>query len=100
MMMKLICMVNGIKLQNPSPNAPATAGGDAPLSIAAMATITTASAANENASGNQRSDQAHDRSAMRDSKVVELACAVMASPEHRCCSSHCKLGSELRSRRL
>jgi hypothetical protein len=34
MMMKLICMVNGMRLQNPSPNACAVCSGVAPSTIA------------------------------------------------------------------
>ena len=70
MMMKLICIVNGIRLQKPSPNAAAVAAGDAPSASAAAATTTTASAANTYASGIQRSDQAQLRSAMRSSQLV------------------------------
>jgi hypothetical protein len=39
-------MVNGIKLQKPSPNRAAVSAGAAPKPIAATATITTPSAAN------------------------------------------------------
>ena len=47
---KAICMVNGIRLQNPSPNARETTAGEAPLTSAAAATTTSATAANTYAS--------------------------------------------------
>jgi hypothetical protein len=46
MMMKLICIVNGMSVQNPSPNARAVCSGFAPSTMATAATMTTASAAN------------------------------------------------------
>ena len=39
MMMKLICIVNGIRLQKPSPKAWAVLQGEAPSATAATATI-------------------------------------------------------------
>ena len=68
-----ICIVNGIRLQKPSPNAPAVSSAGAPLPNAATATSTTPSAANANASGNQRSAHAADRSAKR---ATPVSCAV------------------------
>src|SRR5450759_1298386 len=73
MMMKLICMVKGIKLQNPDPKLCATASGAAPTLTAPTATTATASTANAKASGNQRSDQAQQRSATADSSEPSLA---------------------------
>src|SRR5690348_17488981 len=58
-------MVNGIRLQKPSPNALTAAVGVAPNANAASATTTTPSAANTQASGNQRSAQAALRKAAR-----------------------------------
>src|SRR5687767_912848 len=69
MMMKHICMVNGIKLQNPSPKALAVCVTGEPNAIAATATMITASTANTYASGIQRSDHAQQRSEMRSSQA-------------------------------
>src|ERR1019366_9833175 len=73
MMMKVICMVKGIKLQNPEPKLCATASGAAPMPTAPTATTATASTANAKASGNQRSAQAQQRSATADSSEPSLA---------------------------
>src|SRR5450755_1669450 len=62
-----ICMVNGIRLQKPSPNATAVSCGEAPMASAASATMTTPSAAKIYASGNQRSAHAESRRAARTS---------------------------------
>jgi len=53
----VICMVNGIRLQKPSPKARLIAIGVAPLVSAASETTTTAIATKMKASGNQRSAQ-------------------------------------------
>ena len=58
-------MVNGIRLQKPSPNAVTVAVGVAPKANAASATTSTPSAANTHASGNQRSAHAALRRAAR-----------------------------------
>jgi hypothetical protein len=44
-MMKHICIVNGIRLQKPSPNACAVRAGDAPSAMATTATTSTPNAA-------------------------------------------------------
>ena len=44
--MKAICIVNGIRLQKPSPKETATSCGEARSAMAATATMTTAMAAN------------------------------------------------------
>src|SRR3954462_11993035 len=67
MVTNTICMVNGIRLQNPSPNAFVTAVGGAPMASAPAATTTTAIATKMKASGNQRSAQLVKRSAKRTS---------------------------------
>ena len=68
MTMNAICIVKGIKLQNPSPNDTAAVSGLAPNAIAAMATMITAIAAKIYASGNHRSAQAERRNAVRTSQ--------------------------------
>ncbi|MNE62323.1 hypothetical protein D3C80_1575960 [compost metagenome] len=62
---KAICMVKGIRLQKPSPNAVAVAVGAAPMAMAANETIATASAAKTQESGNQRSAQLEQCKAKR-----------------------------------
>ena len=66
MMMKLICIVNGIRLQNPSPKLCAMVSGATPIPSAATVTAATAAIAKAKASGNQRSDHAQQRSATVD----------------------------------
>jgi hypothetical protein len=66
MMMNAICIVNGITLQKPEPKLSAMARGGAPMQSAPNDTMATASTAKAKASGNQRSDQAQQRSAVRD----------------------------------
>jgi hypothetical protein len=66
-MMKLICIVKGMTLQNPAPKACAESTGATPMNVAATVTPTTARRANAKASGNQRSDQAQQRKARAES---------------------------------
>ena len=66
MMMKVICIVNGIKPQKPDPKFSATDSGGAPMQTAPMDTTATAMTATANASGNQRSDQAQQYWAILD----------------------------------
>ena len=66
MMMNAICMVKGITLQKPEPKLSAMARGGAPMQSAPRETMATASTAKAKASGNQRSDQAQQRRAVRD----------------------------------
>src|ERR1700722_7953235 len=66
MMMKAICMVKGITLQNPEPKLSAMDSGGAPMQNAPRDTTATASMAKAKASGNQRSDQAQQHWAARD----------------------------------
>jgi hypothetical protein len=66
MMMNVICIVKGITLQKPEPKLSAMDRGAAPIQSAPRATMATASTAKAKASGNQRSDQAQQRRAVRD----------------------------------
>ena len=77
MMMNVICMVNGIRLQKPEPKFSATASGGAPMSSAAIATTATAKTANAKASGNQRSDQAQQCWAILDNMGPSFTCVLI-----------------------
>lgn len=66
---KAICMVNGIRLQKPSPKAFAVAVGPAPMASAARLTMRMARAANTQESGNQRSAQFEHRMAKRAERL-------------------------------
>src|ERR1700761_197591 len=78
MMMNAICMVNGITLQNPDPKVSAMDCAGAPIQSAPRDTMATASMANAKASGNQRSDQAQQRSAERDKIDRSDSCGKVA----------------------
>ena len=85
-MMKVICIVKGIRLQNPDPKFSAMDRGAAPMQSAAAATIATASMAKAKASGNQRSDHAQQRCAARarsewSTAISRGVIAFMFSPE-------------------
>ena len=62
-------MVNGIRLQKPSPKAFAVAVGPAPMASAARLTMRMARAANTQESGNQRSAQFEQRMAKRAERL-------------------------------
>ncbi|MNE37909.1 hypothetical protein D3C80_1317840 [compost metagenome] len=66
---KAICMVKGIRLQNPSPKALAAWLAGAPMARAATVTSNTATAAKTQESGNQRSAQAEQRMAKRAERL-------------------------------
>jgi hypothetical protein len=66
---KAICMVKGIRLQKPSPKALAVSVGAPPLMMAARLTTPSASAANTQESGNQRSENAAQRRAKRAERL-------------------------------
>src|SRR5436190_19142009 len=61
MMISVICIVKLTRSQKPAPNHVATATGELPTEIAAVKTISTATSASENASGNHRSNQLERR---------------------------------------
>ncbi|MNL95155.1 hypothetical protein D3C81_49480 [compost metagenome] len=70
-------MVNGIRLQKPSPNALAVSVGLAPMASAPIHTSSTASAANTQESGNQRSAQLEQRKAKRAERLSWISAATV-----------------------
>ncbi len=62
-------MVKGIRLQKPSPKALAVSVAGAPMASAATVTISTASAAKTQESGNQRSAQLEQAMAKRAERL-------------------------------
>src|SRR6478735_233624 len=99
-----ICIVNVIRLQKPSPKARLTASGEAPFSIAARETITTAIATKTKASGNQRSAQVVNEIAIRTSNpsfwfgpldaasdLAQLACDMPQIPRVVLVSTRCAM---------
>src|SRR5579872_2873615 len=71
-----ICIVNGIKLQNPSPKNLTRSAMELPAASPATKTTSTASNANTNASGNHRSDQSAITEPRPAQGVAELSAAV------------------------
>ncbi|MNG08865.1 hypothetical protein D3C84_922520 [compost metagenome] len=66
-------MVNGIRLQKPSPKAMAASVGLAPMAMVATATMITASAAKTQESGNQRSAKFEQRRAKRAERLSSIS---------------------------
>src|SRR5579872_6435664 len=74
-----ICIVNGIKLQKPSPKNFTSSAMELPAASPAMKTTITASSANTNASGNHRSDQSAMTEPRQAQGVAELSASVSDS---------------------
>ncbi|MCY1174603.1 hypothetical protein D9M73_148120 [compost metagenome] len=77
-------MVNGIRLQKPSPNATAASVGLAPIAMVARATIITARAANTQESGNQRSAKLEQRRAKRAERLSSISAATGGTSDLLC----------------
>ncbi len=75
MMIIAICIVNATRSQNPAPNHSAACIGELPMPRVPRNTMPTATTANTNASGNQRSNQLERRRPVAASQELpELRC--------------------------